>query len=308
MIKKYDVVAVGSGNIDLVFRVPRLPGNDDKVVGKKISENVGGTVANSACMMSTLGLKVVSLSSAGDDRYGQLIVDDFNRHGVDTRYIKINPGQDPNMAIIILDESGEKSLIYAPGDNCEWDQQTAFTAIAESKIMYTMPGDLEKYTVQAQYARSQNTLVAVDIEPHIASDKEQLAKILNLADIAIFNQDGFTASSHCDPEFPVLHALRRKYSLSALVVTCGADGVIAVSAQEEARHSGFKIPVIDTTGAGDTFNASFIYTYANHYSLAPAIEFASAAAALNIMQIGARGHLASIEEITHFISSTKGRE
>ncbi|HCM8099076.1 TPA: carbohydrate kinase family protein, partial [Klebsiella pneumoniae] len=94
MIKKYDVVAVGSGNIDLVFRVPRLPGNDDKVVGKKISENVGGTVANSACMMSTLGLKVVSLSSAGDDRYGQLIVDDFNRHGVDTRYIKINPGQD----------------------------------------------------------------------------------------------------------------------------------------------------------------------------------------------------------------------
>ncbi|HHC3024018.1 TPA: hypothetical protein ACN7Z8_004644 [Klebsiella pneumoniae] len=48
MIKKYDVVAVGSGNIDLVFRVPRLPGNDDKVVGKKISENVGGTVANSA--------------------------------------------------------------------------------------------------------------------------------------------------------------------------------------------------------------------------------------------------------------------
>ena len=92
MIKKYDVVAVGSGNIDLVFRVPRLPGNDDKVVGKKIYENVGGTVANSACMMSTLGLKVVSLSSAGDDRYGQLIVDDFNRHGVDTRYIKINPG------------------------------------------------------------------------------------------------------------------------------------------------------------------------------------------------------------------------
>ena len=51
-----------------------------------------------------------------------------------------------------------------------------FTAIAESKIMYTMPGDLEKYTVQAQYARSQNTTVAVDIEPHIASDKEQLAK------------------------------------------------------------------------------------------------------------------------------------
>lgn len=308
MIKKYDVVAVGSGNIDLVFRVPRLPGNDDKVVGKKISENVGGTVANSACMMSTLGLKVVSLSSAGDDRYGQLIIDDFNRHGVDTRYIKINRGQDPNMAIIILDESGEKSLIYAPGDNCEWEHQTAFEAIAESEIMYTMPGDLEKYTIQAQYARSHNTLVAVDIEPHIASDKQQLAKILSLANIAIFNHDGFTASSHCDPEFAVLHALRRKYSLSALVVTCGAEGVIAVTEKEEAHHPGFKIPVVDTTGAGDIFNASFIYTYARNYKLAPAIEFASAAAALNIMQIGARGHLASIDEISQFISSVKGKE
>ena len=212
------------------------------------------------------------------------------------------------MAIIILDESGEKSLIYAPGDNCEWDQQTAFTAIAESKIMYTMPGDLDKYAIQAQYAHAHNTLVAVDIEPHIASDKEQLAKILSLADIAIFNQDGFTASCNCDPEWPVLHALRRKYSLSTLVVTCGAAGVIAVTEQEEARHPGFKIPVVDTTGAGDTFNASFIYTYANNYKLAPAIEFASAAAALNIMQIGARGHLASIEEISQFISSEKGKE
>lgn len=52
---------------------------------------MGGTANNSACMMSTLGLKVVSLSSAGDDRYGQLIVDDFNRHGVDTRYIRSIP-------------------------------------------------------------------------------------------------------------------------------------------------------------------------------------------------------------------------
>jgi len=307
-MKKYDVVAVGSGNIDLVFRVPRLPRNDDKVVGKKISENPGGTVANSACMMATLGLKVASLSNAGDNSYGQMIVDDFKRHRVDTRYIKINAGQDPNMAIIILDESGEKSLIYAPGDNCEWDQATAFAAISESKIMYTMPGDLDKYTIQASYAHSQNTQVAVDIEPHIASNKEQLAKILNLADIAIFNQDGFTASCHCDPEWRVLHALRRKYSLSALVVTCGAEGVIAVTAQEEARHPGFKIPVVDTTGAGDTFNASFIYAWVNNYKLAPAIEFASAAAALNIMKIGARGHLASIDEINHFISDSKGKE
>ncbi|MBZ0058982.1 MULTISPECIES: carbohydrate kinase family protein [unclassified Leclercia] len=303
MLKNYDVVAVGSGNIDLIFRVPRLPGNDDKVVGEKIAESPGGTVANSACMMATLGLKVISLSSAGDDRYGESIINDFARHGVETKYIQINPGQSPNMAIIILDDSGEKSLIYAPGNHCEWDQETAFNAIGASKVMYTMPGDLEKYAIQAKYARSQGTKVAVDIEPHIATNKQQMADILNLADIAIFNRDGFIASSKCDPDWPVLHAMRRKYSLSALVVTCGAKGVMAVTEDEEAEHPGFRVPVVDTTGAGDIFNAAFIYSWIHHYPLRSAVEFSCAAAALNIMKLGARGQLGRPEEIERFISS-----
>lgn len=64
-MKKYDVVAVGDANIDLMFRVPSLPRYDNKVVGEKINECVGGTVANSACVLGQLGSKTLSLSSVG---------------------------------------------------------------------------------------------------------------------------------------------------------------------------------------------------------------------------------------------------
>ncbi len=303
VMKKFDVVAVGSGTVDIIFKVPRLPGNDDKVVGKKIAEMVGGTVANSACVMGKLGVKVTSLSTVGNDHYAQMIIDDFRRNNVDTRFVQYKDGIDANMAIIFIDNSGEKALVYAPNNETETSMVQAKEAISLSKAVYIMPAQLEKFRVLARYAKEKNTEVIVDIESHIKNSHQNINEILNLSDIAIFNKDGFRSSLQKEPEKFFLRNLVEKFNLKTLVVTCGSNGVIACNCNSYVSYPGYKVPVVDTTGAGDTFNGAFIYCYLNDYDLQEAITFASAAAAINISWPGARGKISTRDEVEAFIAS-----
>ncbi|EOZ9299950.1 hypothetical protein A3462_05905 [Enterobacter bugandensis] len=302
-MKKFDVVAVGSGTVDLIFKVPRLPGNDDKVVGRKIAELVGGTVANSACVMGKLGVKVTSLSTVGNDHYANMIIDDFHKNNVDTRFIQYKKGVDANMAIIFIDDTGEKALVYAPNNETETSMVQAKEAISNSKAVYIMPAQLEKFRVLARYAKEKNTEVIVDIESHIKNSHENIDEILSLSDIAIFNKEGFRSSLKKEPERKFLRELVEIFNLKSIVVTCGSNGVVACNGNSHVSHPSYKVPVVDTTGAGDTFNGAFIYCYLNDYDLDEAIKFASAAAAINISWTGARGKISTRDEIEAFIAS-----
>ncbi|HDZ1004097.1 TPA: carbohydrate kinase family protein [Klebsiella variicola] len=302
-MRKFDVVAVGSGTIDLVFRVPRLPKNDDKVVGCKIAEMVGGTVANSACVMGKLGLRVTSLSTVGNDYYAQMIIDDFIKNNVDISYVQNKPGISANMAIILVDESGEKSLVYAPNDETETSMVLAEEAIRNAGAVYIMPSQPEKFRTVARYAREQGIKVIIDIESHIEGTGNNICEILSLSDIAFFNKEGFHKTIFKEPNPKVLQSLVEEYGLEVLIVTCGNEGVTACTIDTCVFLPAFQVPVVDTTGAGDTFNGAFIYSWLNHYPLADAITFASAAAAINISHTGARGAMSSRQDVEHFISN-----
>lgn len=304
-MKNFDVIAVGSGTIDLIFRVPRLPGNDDKVVGYKLAELVGGTVANSACVMGKLGLKVSSLSTIGDDNHARKIIEDFHKNNVDTSFIQCKPGIDANMAIIFVDDSGEKALVYAPNDETETSMVQAHEAISCSKAVYIMPAQLDKFRRLAGYAREKNTKVIVDIESHIKNSQQNIHEILSLSNIAIFNREGFRTSLQQEPEADTLAALVAQFSLDALVVTCGSEGVVAHNGTHYVTHPGYRVPVVDTTGAGDTFNGAFIFCQLNDYSLHHSVKFSSAAAAINVSYTGARGVISTKEDVERFITKNE---
>lgn len=302
-MKRFDVVAIGNANIDLIFKVPRLPKNDDKVVGKKLAETLGGTVANSACVMSQLGLKTASLSAVGTDRNAKLILAGFCEYNVETCYIDVIPGLEANMAVIMLDDSREKGLIYAPGDD-RYAQKTQYeAALADCRAIYTMPGNVEKFITFAQLAHQHQALVIVDIEPHIADTPEKFKQILTYADIVFFNLDGFQYCSGRSPSPEVLKILCQQYNLTALIVTRGAQGAIAANQSEVSDHPGFKVPVIDTTGAGDTFNAAFVYSILqnNPTTLFTTLVFACACAAISVGYVGARGAIPDKETVDRFI-------
>lgn len=304
-MKRYDIAAIGSGNIDIILSVPSAPEKGGKVVGKQLGCQVGGTVANSACVMGRLGLKVTSASCVGDDSYGHDILRDLKNFNVDCTFVHQIPDHKANIAVIFIDDTGEKSLIYAPGNSREWDDAYADQAISQSSYLYTMPSDIRKFKKLAECARRSNTKVVVDIEPHIASSNEVLDTILSLSDIIIFNQAGFITGYDIKPDIRSLQKIQKKYNLDALVVTLDADGVIAVTEYESESFGIFNVPVVDTTGAGDTFNGAFIYSLIKNKSLKSALEFASATAAISITALGAKGCLPTAEEVNNFIKAYK---
>ncbi|BEG47366.1 hypothetical protein VEV10F_06750 [Escherichia coli] len=103
-MKKFDVAALGSGNIDIFLSIPSLPTRGGKVVGTRLGEQAGGTVANSACAMGQLGLNVVSVSCVGNDHSASIILDGFKKYHVNCDFVQVIPeliaGNDSNLLIV----------------------------------------------------------------------------------------------------------------------------------------------------------------------------------------------------------------
>ncbi|MFV8406295.1 carbohydrate kinase family protein [Vibrio harveyi] len=304
-MKLYDVLAIGDANIDMTLKVDRLPKQDDKVIGVKIAEQVGGTVANSACVCGSLGLKTATLARVADDKYGIKVLDEYVKHSVDLKFIFQPNGYEQSTAIIMLDDSGEKSLIFVPSSNYEFNEELVEVAIASSQYIYTMPGNLDTFKALAEVAQSKKTKVVVDIEPTIVNEEGDLDIILTGSDLVYFNKEGFLKATGQDASEATLVSMVEHYQLDGIVVTLGKDGAIAFVNGEYSSYPGFNVPVVDTTGAGDTFNASFLYAQINKIPLDSGLEFACAAAAISVGYVGAKGSVPTLEKINEFIALNK---
>ncbi|HHC6592913.1 TPA: carbohydrate kinase family protein [Vibrio parahaemolyticus] len=304
-MKRYDVLAVGDANVDMTLKVDRLPKQDDKVLGIKIAEQVGGTVANSACVCGSLGLKTATLARVADDKYGVKVLDEYVKYNVDLKFVFQPKGYEQSTAIIMLDDSGEKSLIFVPSSSYEFNDELVVVAVASSRYLYTMPGNLDKFKEIAEIAKSNATKVVVDIEPTIVNQDGDLDIILTDADLVYFNKEGFKKATGKGVSKDALVSMVESYQLDGVVVTLGKDGAIAFVNGEYASYSGFNVPVVDTTGAGDTFNASFLYTQINKMPLSTGLEFACAAAAISVGAVGPKGNVPTLDKVAEFLTSNR---
>lgn len=296
-----DVVAVGEGCIDLVLQVKRLPGHDQKVMGRLVGWLPGGTVPNFACAASRLGLGVGFLGSVGDDHAGRLVREDFRSFGVATDGLRVCPGQETRFTVILLDETGEKAIVVVSTypEVIEVDAGTR-SYIAGARALYTMPYDPEQFGKVATAARAVHTRVVIDIEPTVGADLRALKGILAHTDIAFFNREGLTAAVG-NRELSSAAQEMLGYGPQILVVTLGKDGCLVVDGDEIVECGGFVVEVKDTTGAGDCFNAAFLAGYLWGWPLSKAATFANAAAALSVTEIGPRAGFPTVEAVQRFL-------
>lgn len=300
-----DVLAIGGIDVDLVLTVPRLPSYDEKVLGETQGWMAGGPAANLACAASRLGLRVSSFSNVGDDENGQVIIDAFEDFGVDTSLIQMREDKETHFTVILIDPTGEKAIVVVPSFRDEYPSELAADAFARSRLMVMMPQDHETFFKLADLAHENGCEVMIDVEPTVGARRDQLLKILQRTDIASFNKDGFEAATG---EVPSIEAAGRllEYGPHTIVVTRGAAGSLAVTRDGAAERAGYTVEVVDTTGAGDTFNAAFITATLRGQPLAERLRLANAAAALSVTAMGPRGRLPTQEEVDQFLERQDG--
>ncbi len=298
----FDVVGVGDLDVDIYVEVDKIPGRDEKVRANNHHYHVGGMVANSMVALSRLGKKCVLHAPVGNDHYGTLAVAGLERNAVDTSGLVIKPDGKTYFCVVMLDKSGEKSLIVVPTDCISLDSDDINQeVITSARHMHTVLfGNVE---IALEIAKSRDMSISMDIEPSMlkGQDEDRISEIIKKVDIVFLGENAAESIGHA--ETPAWNAqLIASLGPSMVCVTQGSKGGFVANQGKLTNYYAYDVPVIDTTGAGDCFAAGFIYGYLNNWGIQQTAQFASAVAAIKTMKFGGHDGAPSLEEVDQFIS------
>jgi ribokinase len=301
---RLDIVALGDCDVDLYVRVSQLPTHDAKVPGDYIGIYGGGVAANFACAASRLGMRTGLLSTVGDDSFGETAVGSLVPYGVDITGIQILPGTPTYFSVVALDPSGEKALIIVrtPAFFPAWESIT-LPYIEQTRLLHIAPFNLAVAARAARYAATAGVVVSVDLEPGmVGAGWDAVIPLLRHTRLLFPNEQCL------DLLFGSAPLAERAARLLAcgpeiVVITRGAQGALIASRDGQIAIPAYRVSVRDTTGAGDCFNAAFVSAWLEGQPLLACGQFAAAAAALSITEVGSRGKLPTRAEVSAFLGA-----
>jgi sugar/nucleoside kinase (ribokinase family) len=296
---KVDLVGVGLNATDTLIPVQAFPARGSKTEYRAATVTPGGQVATTVVACQTWGLSTRYVGKLGDDAAARLHRVAFARAGVEAQLIQVDDGVSPQ-SFILVDGGGERTvlcrrderLILQPEDlNRDW--------IVNARALHVDGYDTAAATVAAGWARSAGIPVIADLDEPYPGVEALLENI----DYLIVSRD-FPGRLMDDPNLE--RALRRmqiRYGCKLTAATLGQDGVLAWDGERHRHSSAYRVPVVDTTGAGDIFHAGFIYGLLQDWPLEGQLDFACAAAAMNCMAAGARGGIQTIAAIEELMAT-----
>lgn len=293
---KVDLVGVGLNATDTLISLPHFPERGSKVEYHTANILPGGQVATTVVACQHWGLQTRYVGKLGDDAAAALHRREFAREGVETQLVTVENGASPQ-SLILIDSDGERTvlgrrderLVLQPEElNREW--------IVNARALHVDGHDTAAAILATQWAREAGIPVIADLdEPYPGVDA-----LLENIDYLIVSRD-FPCRLMNDPDLEnALRLMQRRYNCLLAAATLGQDGVLAWDGRQFYYTPAYRVPVADTTGAGDIFHAGFIYALLQGWPLERQLDFACAAAALNCMAVGARGgiqHLTAIEKL-----------
>jgi sugar/nucleoside kinase (ribokinase family) len=285
--RAWDLLAFGDPCVDVVIGVDEAPRFGEKLLGRALGSFAGGTTANAACAFARLGGRAAVYGRVGDDAHAALVRRSLQDFGVDTRHLQAELGSATGSVIALIPPSGERSLIVMPMARAPLRPAGLAAALRQTRVLYAMPYDLPEFIAASRIARGNGALVAIDLEAAVAPDRDSMQQRLAHADIVFFNESGFVAGTGEAPTPAAARALLEA-GPQAIVVTLGAAGALAAARDAVACQPAFTQPVVDTTGAGDTFNAAFLLAMLEGQGLSERLRFACAAASHAVTMLGAR--------------------
>jgi ribokinase len=289
------IVVVGSSNMDLVIKTSRIPKPGETILGGEFAMVAGGKGANQAVAAARLGAETYFVARVGRDAFGDQMLKNFSREGIHTDYVVRDAERASGVAIIVVDEEGENSIVVAAGSNgalSPGDVDSAEGAIATAdSVLLQLEIPMETVLRTVELAARHGTRVILDPAPAQPLDKSLLARI----DLITPNEteaEILTGIGGSDEQAARAQAaaLREKGS-KAVLVTRGNSGSLLHEGSQVRVFKTVEVDPVDSTAAGDCFNGALAAKLAAGGSIEQAIEFASQAAALSTTRLGAQDSL-----------------
>lgn len=278
----FDVIAIGNLNYDITLLVERFPEFHEKIIAKGAHFGLGGAAGNTASWLAQMGLKVGFIGAVGNDEIGEAHINYFKKVGVDVNGIKVIE-EHSGIAISMI-KGEDKRIVKHLGANAY--REVDFRYLSKAKYIHMSSNPKKLIEKVVEFACERDIPVFLDI-----GEAEVPKSIENKITYLLMNEDEFKRKYG---SLKNVHIVKAKN----LIITLNGGGALIRDENEEVFEvKGLSAEVIDSTGAGDAFDAGFIYGVVNGWKLKDAATLGTFLAYLTVQKIGARTAIMPLEEI-----------
>ncbi len=304
-MKPYDILVAGEINPDLILSGNVTPefGQVEKLVDSA-ALTIGSSSAIFACGAARLGSKVAFIGMCGDDVFGRFMLDEMSKRGVDVSHVIIRADGQTGLSLILNNRS-DRAILTHPGLIAELGasditddllRQSRHLHVASYFLQTRLQPDLPNL-----FRRAHSLGLTTSLDTNYDPTEQWIGfdELLSVTDVFLPNQTealSITKSSNVES---ASQQLATKAKL--VVVKLGADGAVACRRAEISKSPSIPVTVIDTVGAGDSFDAGFMYGYLNDWQIERSLRLACVCGALSTQQAGGTNGQPTLDEALRYV-------
>ena len=311
--KDFDLLVVGEINPDLILRGDVAP--EFGQVEKNVDDatlTIGSSSVIFACGAARLGLRVAFVGKVGDDIFGRFMREQMSERGVDTSGVVVDPAI-PTGLSVILSRGDDRAILTHPGSiaalrAAEIDRRLLARARHLHMGSYFML-DALRPDVPALFGAAHDQGLTISLDTNYDPSERWdggLREALRYVDVFLPNQAELLAIAGVDDLDAALEQMARRVPLVG--VKLGAQGGVARRGDEIARVAALPVAVVDTTGAGDSFDAGFVYGYLSGWDLRRTLSLACACGSLSTRAAGGTAAQPTLAEAIESIGDGNSRD
>ncbi len=304
------IAVIGSNMVDLTSYITRMPVLGETLEAPDFSMGCGGKGANQAVAAATYGADVLMVTKVGDDLFAENTIANFQKAGIDTKYVTKVPGVSSGVAPIFVDPNGQNSILIIKGANNALkpaDIDAAENDLESCKLII-LQLEIPLETVYYAIEFGQMHHIPVLLNPAPAAKELSIEKACecdffmpNETELAILTDMPVTTIEEAEKAADSLVAR----GLNNVIVTLGGQGSLLVTRTKTTFVRPFQVNAIDTSGAGDAFIGCFACCYAETGDVPDAMKTASAFAALSVTKRGTQKSYPQKEEVLTFLRNRR---
>jgi ribokinase len=297
----FDAVGFGALNADKLFSVNRIASTEEESVITEYRESCGGSAANTMVALARLGCRVGFIGIVGPDREGKMLLESFRHEGVDTTGVILAKRGRSGTVMGFIDKSGQRALYVDPGVNDEIGLAELNTELASRARFLHLTSFVGTKSLQAQEKLLQAVPenVSVSLDPGDIYARLGLKRLRPIVRRTYLMMPNAIELRHLTGETNYRKGAESLLAegIRLVVVKLGAEGCYVTDGENSHLTEAYRVRVVDTTGAGDAFNAGFLYGLIKYKALSDCGKIGNFVASRCIMKVGARTGLPRIEDL-----------